>query len=60
MIINELGLEAEVVSAVMSKPISYLRKNKDTTERIKALKTKLKELTAFEPLKYAESVIQRL
>lgn len=59
-IINELGLEAEVVSAVMSKPISYLRKNKDTTERIKALKTKLKELTAFEPIKYAESVIQRL
>lgn len=59
-IINELGLEAEVVSAVMSKPISYLRKNKDTTERIKALKTKLKELTAFDPLKYAESVIQRL
>lgn len=59
-IINELGLEAEVVSAVMSKPISYLRKNKDTTERIKALKTKLKELTALDPVKYAEGVIQRL
>ena len=56
-IISTLGIPAEIVSAVMSKPISYLRKNKDTAERVKELKEKLKELKKFDPIIYTENVI---
>lgn len=56
-IVSALGIPAEIVSSVMSKPISYLRKNKDTAERVKELKNKLKELKSFDPIKYTEQII---
>lgn len=55
-----LGIPAEVIEVVMSKPISYLRKNKDTAERIKSLKDKLKELKKFNPVAYTEEIINKL
>ena len=55
-----LGIAQEIVSSVMSKPISYLRKNKDTTGRLKDLKDKLKELKRFDPVKYTEEIIKKL
>lgn len=55
-----LGIPQEIVSSVMSKPISYLRKNKDTSDRIKELKTKLKELKKFDPVAYTEQIINQL
>jgi len=55
-----LGLSIEIVEAVMSKPISQLRKNKDNTDRIKSLKAKLKELRNFNPITYAEELIMKL
>ena len=59
-IISALGIPAEIIGVVMSKPISYLRKNRDTAERIKALKDKLKELKRFDPVKYTEEIINKL
>lgn len=59
-IIERTGIPAEVVSNVMSKPISYLRKNKDTSDRIKVLKQRLKDCKAFDPVDYTEKVIERL
>ena len=59
-IIRLLELPQEVVEVVMSKPISYLRKNKDTAERVKSLKDKLKELKKFDPIKYTEEIINKL
>ena len=59
-IIKVFGIKQEVVDAVMSKPISYLRKNKDTSDRIKALKDKLKELKRFDPVSYTEEIINKL
>jgi hypothetical protein len=44
----------------MSKPISYLRKNKDTADRIKKLKDELKDLKKFDPVKYTEEIIGKL
>ena len=55
-----LGIAPEIVSSVMSKPISYLRKNKDTNSRLKDLKDKLKELKKFDPIKYTEQIIEQL
>ena len=55
-----LNIPVEAVEVVMSKPISYLRKNKDTAERVKALKDKLKELKKFDPIKYTEEIINKL
>lgn len=55
-----LNIPVEVVEVVMSKPISYLRKNKDTTERVKGLKDKLKELKKFNPVTYTEEIINKL
>ena len=55
-----LNIPAEIIEVVMSKPISYLRKNKDTAERIKALKDRLKELKKFDPVKYTEEIINKL
>lgn len=57
---KDLGIPEEVVSAVMSKPISYLRKNKDTSERVKELKNRLKELKKFNPVEYTESIINMM
>ena len=50
----------EIVEAVMAKPISQLRKNKDNSERIKALKDKLRELKKFDPVAYTEEIINKL
>lgn len=55
-----LGLDKEVVSGVMSKPIGYLRKNKDTSERVKELKKRLTELGKFDPILFTHNVIQEL
>lgn len=55
-----LNIHPKIVEAVMSKPISQLRKNKDNTNRIKGLRDKLKELKKFNPIAYAETVINRL
>lgn len=55
-----LGYSEEVISVVMSKPISYLRKNKDTADRIKKLKDELKDLKKFDPVKYTEEIIGKL
>lgn len=54
------GYPDEIIASVMSKPISYLRKNKDTSERVKALKDKLKELKKFDAIKYTEDIINKL
>ncbi len=59
-IAKALNIPAEVIGVVMNKPISYLRKNKDTAERIKALKDKLKELKKFDPIEYTEEIINKL
>ena len=59
-ICKSLKLSKEVVQAVMSKPLSHLRKNKDTTERVKSLKSKLKELQSFDPVVYTKSIIPKL
>ena len=59
-LVKALGLPADVIEVVLSKPISYLRANKDTAERVKALKTRLKELKAFDPIKYTEDIINKL
>lgn len=56
----KLGLTESVVSGVLLKPINYLRKNKDTSERIKSLKAKLKELKSFDPVKFTEEIIMKL
>jgi hypothetical protein len=56
----KLGLPEEVLSTVLSKPISYLRKNSDTTGKVKELKARLKELKSFDPIAYTEEIIKRL
>ena len=55
-----LGIDAEILEVVLGKPLSYLRANKDTAERVKALKNRLKELKAFDPVKYTEEIINKL
>ena len=62
---NKIGrsrfpIPADIIEVVMGKPISYLRNNKDTAERVKALKNRLKELKAFDPIKYTEEIINQL
>ena len=57
---KNLGIPEEIVISVMSKPISNLRKNKDTTEKIKSLKTKLSELKKFNPGSFAEKIISEM
>lgn len=57
---TSLGIPDEIVSVVMTKPISYLRKNKDTSDRLKEVKNKLKELEKFDPIKFTEQLIEKL
>lgn len=59
-ICEALNIEEEVVAQIMSKPISYLRNNKDTSDRVKSLKDKLKELKAFDAVKFTEDLINKL
>lgn len=56
----QTGIPEEVIKLVCDKPISYLRKNKDTSARIKTLKDRLKELKSFDAVKFTEDVIKRL
>lgn len=60
MISKVLDIPVEIVQAVMTKPISYLRKNKENTGRIKELKAKIKELKSFDSKKYTENLIKKL
>jgi len=57
---NALGYPDEVLESVLGKPISYLRKNSDTTGKVKELKDKLKELKKFDPVAYTENIISKL
>lgn len=59
-ICEALKIEEEVVAQIMSKPIGYLRNNKDTSDRVKSLKDKLKELKAFDAVKFTEDLINKL
>lgn len=52
------GISEDVIKVVCEKPISYLRKNKDTADRVKALKNRLKDLKNFDPVKFTESIIK--
>lgn len=56
----QTGIPEEVIKIVCEKPISYLRKNKDTSARIKALKDKLKELKNFDAVAFTEEIIKKL
>lgn len=55
-----LNLDSDVVKAIMSKSISNLRKNKDTTQKVKDLNNKLKELKKFDAVKFTDEVISKL
>lgn len=59
-LITKLGMPEEIISTVLGKPISYLRKNSDTTGKVKELKARLKELKKFNPITYTEEIIKRL
>lgn len=59
-ICDVLGIHPDIVKDVMQKPISYIRKNKDTSTRLKNLKEELKELKRFDPIKYTEEIIKKL
>lgn len=60
VISKDLGMPVEIVKSVMEKPISHLRKNRDTSARVKALKDKLRELKKFNPVKYVEELVKKL
>lgn len=57
---QKLSLHPIVIEAALEKPIKQIIQNKDTTDRVKALKQKLKELQAFDPVTYTENIIQQL
>lgn len=57
---QKLNLHPDVVEAALEKPIRQIIQNKDTTDRIKALKAKLKELKKFNPIAYTEEIIMKL
>ena len=59
-ICKSLNLTMDVVSAIMSKPISTLKKSKDNSSKLKDLKSKLKELTEFNPVKFTDDIIKQL
>ena len=59
-ICEALNIDEDIVAQIMSKPISYLRNNKDTSDRVKSLKDKLKELKAFDAVKFTEDLINKL
>lgn len=57
---TKLGIHPDVVEAALEKPIRQIIQNKDTTDRVRSLKQKLKELRSFDPVVYTENVIQML
>lgn len=59
-LVTKLGMPLDIVTTVLGKPISYLRKNSDTTGKVKELKARLKELKKFNPITYTEEIIKRL
>lgn len=59
-IIKATGLEPEVVSSIMTRTISTLRKTKDQTEKVRSLKEKLKELKEFDPTEFINSIVAKL
>ena len=59
-LVTKLGMPEEIISTVLGKPISYLRKNSDTTGKVKELKARLKALKKFNPITYTEEIIKRL
>ena len=60
LIAKTLDIPIEVVQAVMAKPISYLRKSKENSGRLKELKEKIKDLKNFDGTKFTEQLIERL
>lgn len=54
------GISEDVIKVVCEKPISYLRKNKDTADRVKALRNRLKDLKSFDPVKFTENIIKMM
>lgn len=57
---EKLSLDPEVVSSILQKPISYIRKTKEASDRSKALSSKLKELKSFDKVKFTDEVIMKL
>ena len=55
-----MSIPLEIVQAVMSKPISYLRKSKENNGRLKEIKERIKELESFDSSKFTECLIERL
>lgn len=55
-----LNLPEEVLKVILDRPLNQIRKIKDNTDRIKALKQKLKDLKAFNPILYTEEIIKKL
>lgn len=56
----KLGIPIEVVQEVFRKPIGSLRKTRDNTARLKALKARLKALKSFDPVKFTENQVGQL
>lgn len=56
----KLHLPENVVEAALEKPLRQVIQNKDTTDRVKSLKAKLKELKKFDPVRYTEEIIMKL
>ena len=44
----------------MSRSISNLKKNKDNSEKLKSLKSKLKEWKSLDPVKFTDEIVRRL
>ena len=57
---EKLSLDPEIVSSILQKPISYIRKTKEASDRSKALSSKLKELKSFDKVKFTDEVIMKL
>lgn len=57
---EKLNIHIEVISAALEKPIRQIIQNKDNSNRIKALKAKLKELKSFDAVSYTEEIINKL
>ena len=59
-IAKEFGINLDIVQAIMAKPISYLRKNKENSEKLKEIKEKIKYLKKFDTELYTKELINRM
>lgn len=59
-ICEKLSLEPDVVSSILQKPISYIRRTKEASDRGKALSLKLSDLKSFDKVKFTDEVIMKL